>query len=56
MFEKQPNLDVAMIKTILSTSARRDSYTGIVPNNICGYGKVDAYSAVNQLPFIEAAP
>jgi subtilisin family serine protease/phosphatidylserine/phosphatidylglycerophosphate/cardiolipin synthase-like enzyme len=56
MFEKQPNLTVPMIKTILSTSARKDSYTGILPNNICGYGKIDAYSAVNQLPFTEATP
>jgi hypothetical protein len=54
MFEKQPTLTTAMIKTILSTSARRDSETGSVPNNSYGYGKADALSALNQLPFTEA--
>jgi subtilisin family serine protease/phosphatidylserine/phosphatidylglycerophosphate/cardiolipin synthase-like enzyme len=56
MFEKQPTLSTATIKTILSTSGRRDSNTGTVPNYTWGYGKIDALSALNQLPFTEATP
>ena len=46
MLEKNPRLDAAQVKSMLQTSARADSFTGLVPNPKWGYGKVDALAAV----------
>lgn len=46
MLEKNPRLDAAQIKSMLRISARTDAFTGIVPNETWGYGKVDALNAV----------
>jgi minor extracellular serine protease Vpr len=52
MLEKNPHLDAAQVKQILQQSARRDSYTalsGALPNAIWGYGKVDAFGALQRV-------
>ncbi len=46
MLEKNPRLDAAQVKSILQRSARHDAFTGSVPNNTWGYGKMDSYNAV----------
>jgi len=46
MLQMNPQLDAAMVKRILHQSARADAFTGAVPNNSWGYGKVDAYAAM----------
>lgn len=46
-FEKCPNATMAEIKSAILGSAKQDSFTGAVPNNIFGYGKVDAFAALN---------
>ncbi len=46
MLEVNPNLTVAQAKDILHQSARTDAFTGTVPNNDWGYGKLDALAAV----------
>lgn len=46
ILQANPNLTAAQVKTILETTATVDQNTGAVPNNIYGYGKVNAYNAV----------
>ncbi|MCX7908787.1 MAG: S8 family serine peptidase [Ignavibacteria bacterium] len=41
LFEQNPNLSVDEIINLLKLSARKDSYTGVVPNNNFGWGKLD---------------
>ena len=49
MLELNPTLDAAEVKSILQQSARRDSFTGAVPNPRWGYGKMDAFAALNAV-------
>lgn len=46
MLEKNPELTPSQIKDILQQTSRSDSYTGSVPNNQWGYGKLDALAAI----------
>lgn len=46
MLQANPKLDQIQIRDILRTTARADAFTGAIPNNTWGYGKVDAYEAV----------
>src|SRR5207253_1963321 len=46
LLEINPTLDAGQVKKILQQTARSDSFTGAVPNNRWGYGKVDALAAV----------
>lgn len=41
-----PNLTPDNVREVLSRTARRDQYTGSEPNNIWGYGKIDAYAGL----------
>jgi uncharacterized protein (TIGR03437 family) len=53
MLELNPTLDAAQVKQILQQTARKDDYTGEVPNARWGYGKIDALAAltrVSQMP------
>lgn len=45
LLEMRPDLTYQEIQTILRETAREDSFTGTVPNNKWGYGKLDAYKA-----------
>lgn len=47
MLQANPQLDAAMVKSILQRSARADSFTGAVPNATWGYGRVDALAALD---------
>lgn len=47
LLEVNPALTPEEIKSILQASARSDSFTGTTPNEIWGYGKLDALAAVN---------
>lgn len=46
MLQMNPKLDAFTVKDILHKSAKHDSFTGAVPNNTWGYGKVDAMNAL----------
>ncbi|MEZ4684642.1 MAG: T9SS type A sorting domain-containing protein [Bacteroidia bacterium] len=46
MLEVNPNLRPGQVKQILQQTARSDSYTGTVPNERWGYGKLDALGAI----------
>jgi subtilisin family serine protease len=46
MLQANPELDYDQVVGILTQTARSDGFTGVLPNNLNGNGKVDAYSAV----------
>lgn len=48
MLELSPTLTAEEVKMILQSTARQDAFTGAVPNNQWGYGKIDAYAAVTM--------
>lgn len=50
MFEQYPNRDAIQARSSLTETSRSDSYSGIVPNDTWGYGKVDAINAMLNLP------
>lgn len=54
MLEKNRNLDAAAVKSILQSTARRDTFTGLSPNPNWGYGKVDALAALDMVSVIGA--
>ncbi|MCW5559693.1 MAG: S8 family serine peptidase, partial [Verrucomicrobiae bacterium] len=56
MLQANPELDQIQVRDILRSTARADAFTGAVPNNTWGYGKVDAYAAVRQALLRRAAP
>jgi len=49
MLDMNPELKPAKIKEILQQTARSDSFTGSVPNNRWGFGKLDALEAVKEV-------
>jgi hypothetical protein len=49
MLEMNPLLDAAQVKEILQQTARSDQFTGQTPNTTWGYGKVDAYAALERV-------
>ncbi len=49
MLEKDPGLTPEMVLADLTQTASSDSYTGTVPNNTWGYGKVNAFAAMSLL-------
>jgi minor extracellular serine protease Vpr len=49
MLEMKPDLTVAEAKNILHQTARADAFTGTVPNETWGHGKLDALAAMQQL-------
>ena len=49
MLEADPDLTPENAKDLLATSAKQDNFTGTVPNQIWGYGKVDAAGAMSTL-------
>ena len=46
MLEVDPTLDAVSVKKILQQTARSDEFTGLTPNPLWGYGKVDAFEAL----------
>ena len=49
MLEADSSLTATDVKSILQQTARVDSFTGAVPNNEWGYGKLDVYAAISQI-------
>lgn len=49
MLEMNPNLTAQEIKSILQETASSDSFTGAVPNNQWGYGKLNAFAAMEEV-------
>ncbi len=47
MLEANPNLNAAQVSFILKNTAMQDAFTGQLPNNRWGYGKVNALAAVS---------
>jgi len=64
MLQANPNLTYDLVLQILQETARRDNFTGSVPNHQFGAGKIDAFAAVqraiastgNQPPLVEHDP
>lgn len=46
--EKCPNATMAEIKNAILNTAKQDTFTGVVPNPIFGYGKIDAFAVLNN--------
>lgn len=49
MLQLKPDLSPQMIKDILNQTARQDAFTGTVPNNNWGHGKLDALAAIQAV-------
>ena len=49
MLQMNPKLNSTAVKSVLQASARADGSTGAVPNTTWGYGKLDAYAALEKL-------
>ncbi len=49
MLQVAPELTYDQIRDYLEDTSRQDDYVGDVPNDTWGYGKVDAYSAVQAV-------
>jgi subtilisin family serine protease len=56
MLQQYPTKTVSEIRQALISTARKDSYTGNVPNNKWGYGKLDVAATLKLLPVEPAAP
>lgn len=50
--EADPTLDHTQIKQHMQANASVDSYTGSVPNNTWGYGKIDAHETMKAIESI----
>ncbi|MDX2245868.1 MAG: S8 family peptidase [Bacteroidia bacterium] len=48
MLEVNPALTVDQVRGILHQSARTDAFTGTTPNVAWGYGKLDAFAAIQE--------
>ncbi|MDZ7374916.1 MAG: S8 family serine peptidase, partial [candidate division KSB1 bacterium] len=46
LLQRRPTLDAYQVKALLTASARRDLFTGQVPNEQWGYGKLDVQRAL----------
>jgi minor extracellular serine protease Vpr len=54
MLEFNPNLTPEKVKDLLQQYAKQDNFTGAVPNQVWGYGKVDAAMTMSALDQITA--
>ena len=50
-----PTMTPADVRSVLQNTARSDVYTGAVPNNAWGYGKVDVEAALSSLVCMDDA-
>ena len=56
LLEKYPEASAAQLKDMLKESAAVDSKVGTAPNDDWGWGKVDAYAALQTIPREEEQP
>lgn len=47
-FEKCPTASAAEVRSALKSNAYSDQFTGTLPNNVFGYGKVDAFNVLTS--------
>ena len=50
ILEKSPTLTYSQVKSYILSNVKTDGFTGAVPNNTWGYGKLDARTAFNAVP------
>lgn len=50
LLHQDPSLDAAQLMARLTGAARTDAFTGAVPNNLWGYGKLDVLAAAGGSP------
>lgn len=46
LFQQNSSYTAAQVKTLITDNARTDTYTGSVPNNSWGYGKLDIFKSM----------
>jgi minor extracellular serine protease Vpr len=56
MLQANPTLTYEDVLSILQETARTDTFTGTVPNNLFGAGKVDAHAAVKKALDVSGGP
>jgi uncharacterized protein (TIGR03437 family) len=56
MLEINPRLDSPSVKYILQRSAKSDAITGVTPNPVWGYGKLDAFEALSMVRNLDQIP
>jgi minor extracellular serine protease Vpr len=56
MLQADPTLTYEEVLGILQETARTDAFTGTVPNNLFGAGKVDAHAAVKKVLDLSGGP
>lgn len=49
LLQENPNLTASQVREALQEGARSDDYTGALPNDTWGYGKVDAVGAMTHV-------
>lgn len=49
LFQQNPDLTYSEVKDLITSNSTTDSYTGSVPNNNWGYGKLNIFSAMVDL-------
>lgn len=49
MLESEPSLSVSDVRSIFAATGREDNFTGALPNNEFGYGKLDVLAAMQYL-------
>ncbi|NIA29479.1 MAG: S8 family serine peptidase [Actinobacteria bacterium] len=54
LFQKYPQATALQIRDMLTESAEVDRFTETIPNNDWGWGKLDAYAALNETPNVES--
>ncbi len=56
MLQKNPRLDAEQVRKILRDTAKKDSFTGNLPNPSWGWGKLDPAAALKAVPLPGAKP
>lgn len=54
LFEFNPDLDYSQIKELIKLSGREDSFTGNLPNNIAGWGKIDVIKLLQKITSVKS--
>ncbi len=55
LLQLDPKLTANQLKTVLQTTSRTDGFTGSVPNNNWGYGKLDVLAAADAVAALTGA-
>ncbi len=55
MLELAPDLDPEGIKELMATHAEQDDFTGALPNQVWGHGKINAYGIISSMEQLTSA-